>query len=64
MTDFKLIPDKKLGIWIDVQYPDEERPRYMMNIERKTCTCIGSSLGKDCKHLKEYFNPQENAPLE
>lgn len=50
---FKLVPDTILPHWIDVIYPNEERPRYMMNLEQQSCTCIGNSLGRECKHLKK-----------
>ena len=55
MAEFQLISDPKAPNWVDVKYPHESRPRYMINLKNKSCTCKGNSMGDVCKHLKELF---------
>lgn len=50
--EFELIPDKK-GLFVDVQYPGEEKPRYTIDLRKMICTCMGNTMGMDCKHLEE-----------
>lgn len=52
MNEFELIPDER-GLFIDVQYPGEEKPRYSIDLIKMICTCMGNTMGLDCKHLKE-----------
>jgi hypothetical protein len=59
MTDknnsFFLIQDQKTPWWFDVMYLGEEKPRYMINIAKNSCTCKGNTMGDICKHLKELY---------
>ena len=63
MSDFDLIPDNK-GFYVDVKYPDEDKPRYSIDLIKWTCTCTGYTTEmaraknenrkpKNCKHLEE-----------
>lgn len=62
--DFDLVPDKK-GLFLDVKYPHEKKPRYTIDLIKWTCTCTGHTMeqakaqkfethkAKNCKHLEE-----------
>ncbi len=53
LSDFNLIPDK-LGLYLDVKYDHEEKPRYFIDVKRQECTCMGFMFIGNCKHMKEY----------
>ena len=74
MSDFDFIPDKK-GLFLDVKYPEEEKSRYIINLIRWTCTCIGHTIelarainekrkAKNCKHLKEVVFRMRHAGMQ
>ena len=61
--DFDLWPDNK-GLFLDVKYPHEDKPRYSIDLLEWTCTCEGHTVEqgraanegrkpKNCKHLEE-----------
>ena len=50
--DFDLIPDVR-GLFVDVKYPHEDKPRYTLDLITMKCTCMGNTMEKDCKHLDE-----------
>ncbi len=50
---FKLIPDKAGGLFIDVMYPGEDKPRYMIDLVKMECTCQGFIQHKKCYHITE-----------
>jgi hypothetical protein len=52
MTDFKLVHDDILPHWIDVIYPNEDKPRYMINQNETSCTCVAASMSRSCKHIE------------
>jgi len=64
LSDFDFIPDKQ-GLFLDVKYPEEEKPRYTIDLIGWTCTCTGHTMEcsrvkkdksykpKNCKHLEE-----------
>ncbi len=52
MTEFLLIHGKMN--WWDIVYPGE-KPRYMIDGKRNSCTCEGNTNGLNCKHLKEFY---------
>lgn len=62
MTEFELRPSKDL-FWLDVWYEGEEKPRYMINMMTKACTCTGYSLIKKCKHRDEYIKRLQAASM-
>jgi hypothetical protein len=51
-VDFDLIPDER-GLFVDVKYPDEEKPRYTIDLITMICTCMGNTMNMKCKHLEE-----------
>jgi len=52
MSDFALTPDKK-GFFVDVEYPEDETPRYSINLIKMKCTCMGFTMRERCKHIEE-----------
>ena len=62
--DFDLVADPK-GLFLDVQYPHEDKPRYTIDLIKWICTCTwhtmeqshhnrdASHKAKNCKHLDE-----------
>lgn len=50
--DFDLIPDER-GLFVDVKYPLEDEPRYTIDLIIMSCTCMGNTMGMNCKHLDE-----------
>lgn len=63
MSDFELIADPK-GLFLDVKYPENEKPRYTIDLMKLECTCKGYTIEqarakkenrtpKICKHLDE-----------
>lgn len=53
LSNFNLVCDKQ-GLYLDVKYPHEERPRYFIDIKRQECTCMGFMFVGRCKHMREY----------
>ena len=63
MSEFALIADRK-GLFVYVQYPEEEKPRYTIDIIKGECECTGYTIlqakaaklkckPNNCKHLEE-----------
>ena len=61
--DFRLVMQVTNPNWIDVIYPAPIGPKYMINVEKWSCTCTGDTIEqakaknenrkvKDCKHKK------------
>ena len=61
--DFDLEFDQR-GLVVDVQYPQEDKPRYSIDLLNMECTCTGYIIEKatarresrspqSCKHLQE-----------
>lgn len=50
--DFDLTPDTQ-GLFLDVKYPHEDKPRYTIDLINMSCTCMGFTMGKMCKHIEE-----------
>ena len=62
MADFELIQDENFPWWVEVWYPQEEKPRYLINMRTGKCTCKGNTHNLLCKHLKEL--PRMNKTIE
>ena len=53
LTEFDLIPDEK-SFFLHVKYPDEQTPRYSINMSNHSCSCKGWAIRQNCKHVLEY----------
>jgi len=49
-SDFKFRPIKD-ALFLEVYYEDEEEYRYLINVLKQSCTCIGFSIREKCKHI-------------
>lgn len=54
MSDFNLVCGK--GLFLDVKYTHEQKPRYFIDIKKQICTCAGFMFTSHCKHFTKYLN--------